>query len=103
MKKTSRVATACIAGALATGMLTVPASAQSAYMEPTTSSQAVGDAIVGSAELPFRTLFPLAQGTPLEAPVLTTTVMSAMPFMVVASLFSKQCNLGDTRGCYDPR
>ena len=60
MKKTSRIATACVAGALATGMLTVPASAQSAYMEPTASSQAVGDAVVGSATLPFRTLFPLA-------------------------------------------
>ena len=62
MKKTSRIATACVAGALATGMLTVPASAQSAYMEPTASSQAVGDAVVGSATLPFRTLFPLAIG-----------------------------------------
>ena len=45
MKKTSRIATACVAGALATGMLTVPASAQSAYMEPTASSHSVGDAI----------------------------------------------------------
>ena len=100
MKKTSRIATACVAGALATGMLTVPASAQSAYMEPTASSQAVGDAIVGSATLPFRTLFPLAIGTPLESPVLTATTLSAMPFMITASLFSKQCHLSDVRGCH---
>ena len=99
MKKTSHIATACVAGALATGMLTVPASAQSAYMEPTASSQAVGDAVVGSATLPFRTLFPLAIGTPLESPV-TATTLSAMPFMITASLFSKQCHLSDVRGCH---
>ena len=67
MKKMSRIATACVAGALATGMLTVPASAQSAYMEPTASSQAVGDALVNSTEPLFR-LVPLFNGTPLQAP-----------------------------------
>ena len=85
MKKTSRIATACVAGALATGMLTVPASAQSAYMEPT---------------LPWRVLTPLTNGTPLEYPVDTATFFSAMPFMIAASLFSKQCHLSDVRGCH---
>ena len=89
MKKTSRIATACVAGALATGMLTVPASAQSAYMEPT-----------ASATLPWRVLTPLTNGTPLEYPVDTATFFSAMPFMIAASLFSKQCHLSDVRGCH---
>jgi len=100
VKKMSRIATACVAGALATGMLTVPASAQSAYMEPTASSQVVGDAVVGSATLPWRVLTPLTNGTPLEYPVDTATFFSAMPFMIAASLFSKQCHLSDVRGCH---
>ena len=51
MKKRSRIATACIAGVLATGLATAPAHAQG--VEPSGSSQAIGDALVGSAELPF--------------------------------------------------
>jgi len=54
MKKRSRIATACIAGVLATGLATAPAHAQG--VEPNSSSQAIGDALVGSAELPFRAI-----------------------------------------------
>ena len=46
MKKRSRIATACIAGVLATGLATAPAHAQG--VEPNSSSQAIGDALVGS-------------------------------------------------------
>ena len=54
MKKRSRIATACIAGVLATGLATAPAHAQG--VEPSGPSQAIGDALVGSAELPFRAI-----------------------------------------------
>ena len=92
MKKRSRIATACIAGVLATGLATAPAHAQGV--------QAIGDALVGSAELPFRAILPLVQGSSLESPANTAAALSLMPVAVIASLFSKQCHLGDTRGCF---
>jgi len=64
MKKRSRIATACIAGVLATGLATAPAHAQG--VEPSGSSQAIGDALVGSAELPFRALTPFVKAAPLS-------------------------------------
>ena len=98
MKKRSRIATACIAGVLATGLATAPAHAQG--VEPNSSSQASGDALVGSAELPFLAILPLVQGSSLESPANTDAAQSLMPVAVIASLFSKQCHLGDTRGCF---
>ena len=65
MKKRSRIATACIAGVLATGLATAPAHAQG--VEPSGSSQAIGDALVNSTE-PLFNLVPLFNGTPLQAP-----------------------------------
>ena len=65
MKKTSRFAAACVAGALATGLAVAPASAQD--FAPGGSSQAIGDALVNSTEPLFR-LVPLFNGTPLQAP-----------------------------------
>ena len=65
MKKTSRFAAACVAGALATGLAVTPASAQD--FAPSGSSQAIGDALVNSTEPLFR-LVPLFNGTPLQAP-----------------------------------
>ena len=65
MKKRSRIATACIAGVLATGLSAAPAHAQG--VEPSGSSQAIGDALVNSMEPLFR-LVPLFNGTPLQAP-----------------------------------
>lgn len=65
MKMRSRIATACIAGVLATGLATAPAHAQG--VEPSGSSQAIGDALVNSTEPLFR-LVPLFNGTPLQAP-----------------------------------
>ena len=69
-------------------------------VEPSGSSQAIGDALVGSAELPFRAILPLVQGSSLESPANTAAALSLMPVAVIASLFSKQCHLGDTRGCF---
>ena len=66
MKKRSRIATACIAGVLATGLATAPAHAQG--VEPSGSSQAIGDTLVNSTEPLFR-LVPLFNGTPLQAPL----------------------------------
>ena len=65
MKKTSRFADACVAGALATGLAVAPASAQD--FAPSGSSHAIGDALVNSTEPLFR-LVPLFNGTPLQAP-----------------------------------
>ena len=65
MKKTSRFAAACVAGALATGLAVAPASAQD--FAPSGSSQAIGDALVNSTE-PLFGLVPLFNGTPLQAP-----------------------------------
>ena len=65
MKKTSRFAAACVAGALATGLAVAPASAQD--FAPSGSSQAIGDTLVNSTEPLFR-LVPLFNGTPLQAP-----------------------------------
>ena len=98
MKKRSRIATACIAGVLATGLATAPAHAQG--VEPSGSSQAIGDALVGSAELPFRAILPLVQGSSLESPAKAVATLSLIPVSLIASLFSKQCHLGDTRGCF---
>ena len=97
MKKTSRFAAACVAGALATGLAVAPASAQD--FAPSGSSQAIGDALVGSAELPFRAILPLVQGSSLESPAKAVATLSLIPVSLIASLFSKQCHLGDTRGC----
>ena len=70
MKKTSRFAAACVAGALATGLAVAPASAQD--FAPSGSSQAIGDALVNSTEPLFR---------------------------LSASMFSKQCNFVTTSNC----
>ena len=64
MKKRSRIATACSAGVLATGLATAPAHAQG--VEPSGSSQAIGDTLVNSTEPLFR-LVPLFNGTALQA------------------------------------
>ena len=65
MKKTSRFAAACVAGALATGLAIAPASAQD--FTSSSSSQAIGDTLVNSTEPLFR-LVPLFNGTALQAP-----------------------------------
>lgn len=96
MKKRSRIATACIAGVLATGLATAPAHAQG--VEPSGSSQAIGDALVNSTEPLFR-LVPLFNGTPLQAPAAGVAVLSLTATSLSASMFSKQCNFVTTSNC----
>ena len=90
MKKTSRFAAACVAGALATGLAVAPASAQD--FAPSGSSQAIGDALVNSTE-------PLFNGTPLQAPAAGVAVLSLTATSLSASMFSKQCNFVTTSNC----
>ena len=96
MKKRSRIATACIAGVLATGLATAPAHAQG--IEPNSSSQAIGDTLVNSTEPLFR-LVPLFNGTPLQAPAARVAVLSLTATSLSASMFSKQCNFVTTSNC----
>ena len=96
MKKRSRIATACIAGVLATGLATAPAHAQG--VEPHSSSQAIGDTLVNSTEPLFR-LVPLFNGTPLQAPAAGVAVLSLTATSLSASMFSKQCNFVTTSNC----
>ena len=96
MKKRSRIATACIAGVLATGLATAPAHAQG--VEPSSSSQAIGDTLVNSTEPLFR-LVPLFNGTPLQAPAAGVAVLSLTATSLSASMFSKQCNFVTTSNC----
>ena len=96
MKKRSRIATACIAGVLATGLATAPAHAQG--VEPSGSSQAIGDTLVNSTEPLFR-LVPLFNGTPLQAPAAGVAVLSLTATSLSASMFSKQCNFVTTSNC----
>ena len=96
MKKRSRIATACIAGVLATGLSAAPAHAQG--VEPSGSSQAIGDTLVNSTEPLFR-LVPLFNGTPLQAPAAGVAVLSLTATSLSASMFSKQCNFVTTSNC----
>ena len=96
MKKRSRIATACIAGVLATGLATAPAYAQG--VEPNSSSQAIGDALVNSTE-PLFNLVPLFHGTPLQGPAAGVALLSLTATSLSASMFSKQCNFVTTSNC----
>ncbi len=96
MKKRSRIATACIAGVLATGLATAPAHAQG--VEPSGSSQAIGDALVNSTE-PLFNLVPLFNGTPLQGPAAGVALLSLTATSLSASMFSKQCNFVTTSNC----
>ena len=84
MKKTSRFAAACVAGALATGLAVAPASAQD--FAPSGSSQAIGDALVNSTE-PLFNLVPLFNGTPLQAPAAGVALLSLTATSLSASMF----------------
>ena len=90
MKKTSRFAAACVAGALATGLAVAPASAQD--FAPSGSIQAIGDALVNSTE-------PLFNGTPLQGPAAGVALLSLTATSLSASMFSKQCNFVTTSNC----
>ena len=96
MKKRSRIATACIAGVLATGLATAPAHAQG--VEPSGSSQAIGDALVNSTE-PLFNLVPLFNGTPLQGPAAGVALLSLTATSLSASMFSKQCKFVTTSNC----
>ena len=84
MKKTSRFAAACVAGALATGLAVAPASAQD--FAPSGSSQAIGDALVNSTE-PLFNLVPLFNGTPLQGPDAGVALLSLTATSLSASMF----------------
>lgn len=99
----SRLVTGILATALAVGIAQAPANAApSPFIEPSGSSQAVGDAIVGSSLVPDKVLRPLFRDTPLYGPVSLATGLSSMPFQILASFFSKQCHFSDTRACTAP-
>ena len=96
MKKTSRFAAACVAGAIATGLAVAPASAQD--FAPSGSSQAIGDALVNSTQ-PLFNLVPLFNGTPLQGPAAGVALLSLTATSLSASMFSKQCNFVTTSNC----
>lgn len=98
MKLMSHVLTGVLVATVTVGVAEAPAQAQSS-IPVTPFTQAVGDAFVEVVKVPSVALEKVTQGTPLQSIGSQISALTMITSLVIASLSSEQCHLGDVRAC----